>query len=399
MKITTIGLDLAKSIFQVHGVDATGQVVVRKSLRRSQMLPFFAKLPSCLIGIEACGTSHHWARELIKLGHEVRLMPPAYVKPYVKRGKTDAADAEAVCEAVTRPTMRFVPVKSPEQQAALSMHRTRDLLVKQRTQLINMIRGLLAEFGVDIPKGLERALLMARQIVDGRAPDVPIEAAKIVGTLSRQALDTHVRLREIDRDLLVWQRGNDVARRLMTIPGIGPVGATALAASVTNPHQFRSGRQFAAWLGLTPLQKSSGGKERLGRITKMGDKYLRKLLIVGMTSLVRRAKYNPATIDPRLADLLARKPTRVDRAGADEERPVVFNQGDGQLLARQRRGEASNAAEAHQKARQDSLLISQPAKVGRRPQPSEALRTDRDHLVGMLQPALSEWITRRPLIH
>jgi transposase len=248
MKVTTIGLDLAKRVFQVHGTDATGQVVVRKSLRRSQMLPFFAKLPPCLVGIEACGTSHHWARELIKFGHEVRLMPPAYVKPYVKRGKTDAADAEAVCEAVTRPTMRFVPVKSPDQQAALSMHRTRALLVKQRTQLINMIRGLLAEFGVDIPKGLERALLMARQIVDGNAPDVPIEAGKVVGTLSQQALDTHIRLREIDRDLLVWQRDNDVARRLMTIPGIGPVGATALAASVTDPHQFRSGRQFAAWL-------------------------------------------------------------------------------------------------------------------------------------------------------
>ena len=163
MQITTIGLDLAKSIFQVHGVDATGQAVVRKSLRRSQMLPFFARLPPCLVGMEACGTSHYWARELIKLGHEVRLMPPAYVKPYVKRGKTDAADAEAVCEAVMRPTMRFVPVKSPEQQAALSMHRTRDLLVKQRTQLVNMIRGLLAEFGIDIPKGLERALLKARQ--------------------------------------------------------------------------------------------------------------------------------------------------------------------------------------------------------------------------------------------
>jgi transposase len=207
--------------------------------------------------------------------------------------------------------MRFVPVKSPEQQAALSMHRTRDLLVKQRTQLINMIRGLLAEFGVDIPKGLERALLMARQIVDGKAPEVPIEAARIVATLSQQALDIHVRLREIDRDLAVYLRGNDVARRLMTIPGIGPVGATALAASVTDPHQFRSGRQFAAWLGLTPLQKSSGGKERLGRISKMGDKYLRKLLIVGMTSLVRRAKYNPGKIDPRLADLLARKPARV----------------------------------------------------------------------------------------
>jgi transposase len=310
MQITTIGLDLAKSIFQVHGVDAAGQAVVRKSLRRSQMLPFFSKLPPCLVGIEACGTSHHWARELIKLGHEVRLMPPAYVKPYVKRGKTDAADAEAVCEAVTRPTMRFVPVKSPEQQAALSMHRTRDLLVKQRTQLVNMIRGLLAEFGVDIPKGLERALLMARQIVDGKAPEVPTEAVKIVATLSQQALDTHVRLREIDRDLAVWLRGNDVARRLMTIPGIGPIGATALAASVTDPHQFRSGRQFAAWLGLTPLQKSSGGKERLGRITKMGDKYLRKLLVVGMTALVRRTRQNPEG-NPRLADLLARKPTRV----------------------------------------------------------------------------------------
>jgi transposase len=311
MEITTIGLDLAKSVFQVHGIDASGQVVIRRSLRRAQMLPFFARLPSCLVGMEACGTSHYWARELIKLGHQVRLMPPAYVKPYVKRGKTDAADAEAVCEAVARPTMRFVPVKSPEQQAALSMHRTRDLLVKQRTQLVNMIRGLLAEFGIDIPKGIERALLMARRIVDGEAPDLPMEAAKIVSTLAQQALDIHARLREIDRDLLVWQRGNDVARRLMTIPGIGPVGATALAASITNPHQFRSGRQFAAWLGLTPLQKSSGGKERLGRITKMGDKYLRKLLIVGMTSLVRRARYNPKTVDPRLANLLARKPVRV----------------------------------------------------------------------------------------
>src|SRR5271168_3218304 len=181
MKITTIGLDLAKSIFQVHGIDATGQVVVRKSLRRAQMLPFFAKLPSCLIGIEACGTSHHWARELIKLGHEVRLMPPAYVKPYVKRGKSDAADAEAICEAVTRPTMRFVAIKTEEQQVTLMLHKTRDLLARQRTMRTNALRGLLAEFGIDIPKGLERALLMARQIVDGKAPEVPIEAAKIVG--------------------------------------------------------------------------------------------------------------------------------------------------------------------------------------------------------------------------
>jgi len=253
MEITTVGLDLAKRVFQVHGVDAAGGVVLRKALRRAQVLPFFAKLPPCLVGIEACGTSHHWARELIRLGHEVRLMPPAYVKPYVKRGKTDAADAEAICEAVTRPTMRFVAVKSREQQALLSMHRARNLLVKQRTQLVNMMRGLLAEFGIDIPEGLERALLMARQVVDGIAPDIPIEAVRIIGMLSQQALDTHARLRDIDRALAALQRTDDVARRLATIPGIGPIGATALAASVTDPSQFRSGRQFAAWLGLTPL--------------------------------------------------------------------------------------------------------------------------------------------------
>jgi transposase len=311
MEISTIGLDLAKRVFQVHGIDGAGNVVVRKALRRAQVLPFFTKLEPCLIGMEACGTSHYWARELIALGHEVRLMPPAYVKPYVKRGKTDAGDAEAICEAVTRPTMRFVAVKSREQQAALSMHRARDLLVRQRTQLVNMMRGLLAEFGIDIPEGLERALLMARQVVDGEIPDVPTEAARIVDMLSQQALDTHARLRGIDRALIAIQRSNDIARRLATIPGIGPVGATALAAAVTDPGQFRSGRQFAAWLGLTPLQNSSGGRERLGRITKMGDKYLRKLLVVGATSLVRRARHKPETADPRLVGLLARKPVRV----------------------------------------------------------------------------------------
>ena len=311
MEIMTIGLDLAKSVFQVHGVDAAGKTVVRKALRRAQVLTFFSKLPPCLVGIEACGTSHHWARELIKLGHDVRLMPPAYVKPYVKRGKTDAADAEAICEAVTRPTMRFVPIKSPEQQAALSMHRSRDLLVKQRTQLVNMMRGILAEFGIEIPQGLHRALEMARAIVGGEAPDVPSDAVKVVARLSQQALDANAQLREIERDLLAWQRRSDLATRLLTIPGIGPIGATAIAASVTDPRQFRSGRQFAAWLGLTPLQSSSGGKERLGRITKMGDKYLRKLLVVGMTSIVRRAKNKPQAVDPRLLALLARKPMRV----------------------------------------------------------------------------------------
>ena len=311
MTITTIGLDLAKSVFQVHGVDAKGAVVVRKTLRRGQVLSFFSKLAPCLVGIEACGTSHYWAREIARLGHEVRLMPPAYVKPYVKRGKTDANDAEAICEAVTRPTMRFVAIKSPEQQAALSMHRTRDLLVKQRTQLVNMIRGLLAEFGIDIPRGLERALLIAKRILEGEALDIPDEAAKVVLTLSQQAFDTHGKIKDIDRDLQRWHRSNELSRRLATIPGVGPIGASALAASVTDPGQFRSGREFAAWLGLTPRQNSSGGKERLGRITKMGDRYLRKLLFVGMMSLVRRAKYKPESVDPRLADLLARKPARV----------------------------------------------------------------------------------------
>ena len=311
MDVTTIGLDLAKTVFQVHGVDASGAAVIRKTLRRQQVLPFFAKLHPCLVGMEACGTSHHWSRELIKLGHQVRLMPPAYVKPYVKRGKTDANDAEAICEAVTRPTMRFVAMKSREQQASLALHRTRELLVKERTQLVNMIRGLLAEFGIDIPRGLERAMAMARQILDGEILDVPDDTATCVLALCEQALAAHERLRVIDRAMLASHRSSDVAMRLATIPGIGPVGASALAASVSDPHQFRSGREFAAWLGLTPLQKSSGGNERQGRISKMGDKYLRKLLIVGMTSLVRRAKYKPESVDPYVADLLARKPVRV----------------------------------------------------------------------------------------
>lgn len=312
MHITTVGLDLAKSVFQVHAVDASGDVVVRKTLRRSQVLPFFTRVPPCLIGIEACGTSHHWARELTKLGHEVRIMPPAYVKPYVKRSKNDAVDAEAICEAVTRPTMRFVAMKSTDQQAALSLHRVRDLLVKQRTQLVNMIRGLLAEFGIDIPVGLERALELARQIADNECePDVPAVAKQILNLLCAQVLDTHVRLQAIDRAIIALQRTDEVARRLSTIPGIGPVGATALAASVADPRQFRSGREFAAWLGLTPSQNSSGGKDRLGRITKMGDRYLRKLLVIGATSLVRRAKHKPEAADPHLLALLARKPARV----------------------------------------------------------------------------------------
>jgi len=311
MQITTIGLDLAKNVFQVHAINGAGEVAVRKALRRSQIRRFFEQLDPCLVGIEACGTSHYWAREITKLGHEVRLMPPAYVKPYIKRGKTDASDAEAICEAVTRPTMRYVAIKSPDQQAVLALHRTRDLFVKQRTQLVNMIRGLLAEFGIEIRRGIEQALVLAKRIAVDEVPDIPRLAAKMIAGLAGQVLDVQARLGEIERELLAWHRSNDIAKRLATIPGIGTVCATALAASVTDPHQFRSGRQFAAWLGLTPLQHSSGGKERLGRISKMGDKYLRRLLVVGMTSLIRRAKYKPEAVDPWLADLLSRKPARL----------------------------------------------------------------------------------------
>ena len=311
MEISTVGLDLAKSIFQVHAVDVFGETVVRKTLRRAQVLPFFAKLPPCVIGIEACGTSHHWARELTKLGHEVRLMPPAYVKPCVKRGKTDAADTEAICEAVTRPSMRFVPIKSAEQQAALALHRTRDLLVKQRTQVVNMVRGLLAQFGIETARGLHHALALAARLSAGDAPEVPPLAQRVVKSLADQIGAAQVQLAALEKELLAWHRSSELSRRLATIPGIGVISATALAASVSEPERLRSGRQFAASLGLTPLQNCSGGKERMGRISRMGDRYLRRLLVVGMTSLVRRARARPESVDPRFTAMLQRKPARV----------------------------------------------------------------------------------------
>jgi transposase len=295
MEISTIGLDLAKSIFQVHGINGAGEVVVRKALRRSQVLPFFAKLPPCLVGMEACGTSHHWARELIRLGYDVRLMPPAYVKPYVKRGKTDANDAEAICEAVSRPTMRFVPVKSREQQAALALHRTRDLLVKQRTQLVNMIRGLLAEFGIAMPQGLHHALALSKQLTNEPAADVPELAGRVVTSLAHQIGAIHEQLAALEKKLLAWHRSNELSQRLATIPGVGVIAATALAASVSEPERFRSGRQFAASLGLTPLQKSSGGKERMGRISKMG-RPLSAAPVGGGHDLARAARANRARL-------------------------------------------------------------------------------------------------------
>ena len=310
MKITTIGVDLAKTVFQVHGIDEAGEIIVRKTLRRRQMMPFFSKLEPCLIGIEACGTSHFWARELEALGHEVKLMPPAYVKPYVKRGKTDAADAEAIAEAVRRPTMRFVAIKSAEQQSVLALHRTRDLLVGQRTQLVNMIRSQLAEYGIVLAKGIHHALRLVDQLVDGVVPDIPSLACKVVIALAEQIRDLEVRLGQLEKDLKASSRGNEMVRRLQTIPGIGPITASALAASVTDPHHYGSARQFAASLGLTPRANSSGGKERLGRISKMGDQYLRRLLVIGMTSQLQAVRRKPDA-HPWVIGLLASKPSKL----------------------------------------------------------------------------------------
>lgn len=311
MQITTIGLDLAKNIFQVHGITADGEVVFNRALRRGQVLSFFEKLEPCLVGMEACGTSHYWARELIKLGHDVRLMPPIYVKPYVKRGKTDAADAEAICEAVTRPTMRFVAIKSPEQQALLSLHRARDLIVRQRTQIVNMMRGLLAEFGCAVAKGIERASALARSVLAGDGPPLPDVARQVIGSLCEQLLDLNDTVRWFDKQICTTSQIDARIKLLETIPGVGPVTASAIVATVGTPDQFGSGREFAAWLGLTPQNRSSGGKERLGRISKMGDRYLRKLLVGGMTSRVRAAVRRPDRVDPWLASLLERKPIRL----------------------------------------------------------------------------------------
>ncbi len=304
MNVNTVGLDLAKNVFQVHGIDDTGKVIVRRSLRRRQMMPFFGKLEPCLIGIEACGTSHFWSRELQALGHEVKLMPPIYVKPYVKRGKTDAADAAAICEAVTRPTMRFVAIKSAEQQSVVALHRTRDLLVGQRTQLVNMIRSQLAEFGIVLARGIQHAMRLVDQLVDGVVPDIPPLACKIVIALAEHIRELQARIAMLEGEIKTWFRGNEMAKRLATSPGIGVITASALAASVTDPHRFTSARQFAASLGLTPKANSSGGRERKGRISKIGDRYLRRLLVNGMTSQLQSARRKPEA-HPWVAGLMA----------------------------------------------------------------------------------------------
>lgn len=308
MRIATIGLDLAKSVFQAHGVDENGATVLVKKLHRKQMLPFFSKLSPCLIGVEACGTAHYWARTLAEMGHEVRLIPPSYVKAYVKRGKTDAADAEAIAEAVTRPTMRFVAVKSKAQQAVLMLHKTRDLLVRQRTMLINALRGHLGEYGIVAPQGPAgvQAALKALQEEDQDLPDL---ARAALGGLADQLEHLGAEIGRLERRILEWHRQDETSRRLATIPGIGPITASAMAASAPDPKLFRSGRQFAAWLGLTPRANSSGGKERQGGISKMGDSYLRRLLVVGATAVLRMARQRGR--EGWVGNLLERKKPKV----------------------------------------------------------------------------------------
>jgi len=311
MQVTTIGLDLAKNVFQVHGINDEGEVVFNRALRRAQVLAFFESLEPCLVGIEACGTSHHWARELIRLGHNVKLIPPAYVKPYVKRGKSDAIDAAAICEAVTRPTMRFVEVKTPEQQAILAVHRTRDLIVRQRTQTINMLRAQLAEFGITLPQGVYHPLQFAKDCANGEQHELPNDAREIVLDLCDQLLFLHTKILRLARHMTQIAKREKRVALLRTIPGVGPITASAIIATVGSGELFNNGREFAAWLGLTPINRSSGGKERLGHISKMGDQYIRRLLVLGMTSRIRTIRSEPERFDPWFADILSRKPSRV----------------------------------------------------------------------------------------
>jgi len=290
MQVTTIGLDLAKNVFQVHGITKDGTVAFNKSLRRTQMHTFFERLEPCLIGMEACGTSHFWARELSSMGHDVKLIAPIYVKPYVKRGKSDAADAEAICEAVTRPTMRFVETKSPEQQAILSLHRARDLIVRQRTQTINMLRSLLAEFGIVFAQGVGHAIQFAKRVIEGLTPELPQVALDVIIDLSEQLVSLHARINWYGRRMTAAAKLEPRIALLQTIPGIGPITASAVVATVGNAKQFRSGRDLSAWLGLT---------------------HIRRLMIVGMTSRIKQIQNKPENFDPWFADLLDRKPAKL----------------------------------------------------------------------------------------
>ena len=305
--VTTIGLDIAKTSFQAHGADALGAVVFRKKLTRGRLLAFLSAHPPCVVAMEACSGAHHWGRELAAMGHTVRLIPPAYVKPFVKRQKNDEADAEAICEAAQRPTMRFVPVKSQDQQASGVVFRARDLLVRQRTQCSNAIRGHMAEYGWVAPKGVSYVERLIQRIEDPAEalPEAARTTLKVLVQLLR-ALDEQVAV--LDLEIARRARQDPVARRLMTIPGIGPVTASAIVALAPAPEAFKCGRDFSAWLGLTPVQKSTGGKQKLGQITKMGERTLRRLLVIGASAVIKQAALRGAPAGSWLGQMLARKP-------------------------------------------------------------------------------------------
>ena len=310
-EVTTVGLDLAKSVFQVHGADSDGRPVVRKKLRRGQVLVFFAGLSPCLVGLEACASAHHWARELQALGHDVRMIPPQYVRPFVKTNKNDASDAEAICEALVRPTMRFSAVKSAEQQSVLILHRARDLLVGQRTMLINALRGHCGEFGLVVAQGATKVEDLIAVIEDPEDERLPVLAREALGCLVEQFRMVQAQIHGLEKKLRAWHRSNEASRRLEAIPGVGVITATALVATIGDASQFHSGRQLAAWLGLVPRQYSSGGKERLGRISKRGDGYLRRLLVHGARADLRWSRRRKHEHSEWQESLLARRPTNV----------------------------------------------------------------------------------------
>jgi transposase len=307
MEITTIGVDLAKNVFQVHGVDERGKTVLRKQLRRDQMVGFFARLSPCMVGMEACGSAHHWARVLQGQGHAVRVIASQFVKPYVKSNKNDAADAEAICEAVARPNMRFVPIKSVEQQAVLAMHRARHGFVKARTAQANQIRGLLAEFGLVIPRGLWHIDQRVPALLERAADALPLALRHLIERLLAHLRELDRQVAELEAQIQAWHRSSAMSRRLEKIPGIGPLTASALVASIADARSFNNGRQLSAWLGLVPRQSSSGGKPLLLGMSKRGDVYLRTLLIHGARSAILAAQRKATTADTWLGSLLRRR--------------------------------------------------------------------------------------------
>lgn len=307
MKITTVGIDLAKSVFQVHGVDQQGKTVVRKQLRRQQVLSYFAQLPPCLVGMEACGGAHYWARQLQTQGHTVKLMAPQFVKPYVKANKTDAADAEAICEAVTRPNMRFVPIKNTEQQSILSLHRARQSFVRARTAQANQIRGLLAEYGIALPQGIGQVINRLPGIVEDAENDIPDVCRELLERLRAHLVELNRQVHELEELINAWHRRSESSQKLAQIPGIGPLTASALVASISDARSFKNGRELAAWLGLVPRQHSSGGKVLLQGISKRGDVYLRTLMIHGARSVIRVVENKTTPVARWSAGVMARR--------------------------------------------------------------------------------------------